>query len=193
MMNAIQSDSELIREAKRGDNAALQRLFFRHDRKVLTIAARYVQRAGDAKDIYQEVFLRVHHGIRKFEERSEFSTWLFRLTTNVCLTHLQKNRRVSKCIGEAAHGEEEDANRVEEGISPEEESPLQKVADAELRRKVDAALQQLSPRQKMVFILKHYEEHRLSEIAEILECSEGTVKKYLFEAVHRLRVILKEG
>src|SRR6516225_4035880 len=80
-------DTEVIREAQSGDSSAFDELVYRYDRHVLSIAARYVNQAEDAKDIYQEVFLRVYRGLKKFERRSEFSTWLYRITTNVCLTH----------------------------------------------------------------------------------------------------------
>ena len=86
-------DLELIQRAKRGDMGAFEELVFRYDRQVLTIAARHVQSSEDAKDIYQEVFLRVHRSLPKFQLRSQFSTWLFRITTNVCLTHRSRRKR----------------------------------------------------------------------------------------------------
>ena len=75
------------RKAQQGDILAFEQLVYRHDKKVLSIAARYVTSADDAKDIYQEVFLRVYRGLKKFRFKSEFSTWVHRITVNVCLTH----------------------------------------------------------------------------------------------------------
>ncbi|MCX6136377.1 MAG: RNA polymerase sigma factor, partial [Ignavibacteriales bacterium] len=168
----------------RGDIDALQTLFFRYDKTVLSIAARYVNHADDAKDIYQEVFLRVYKGIRQFEQRSEFSTWLYRIATNVCLTHKERSRRTNdQWI--SAYSDEEDVDTG--AVNDDRESPFQKTADADLTSSVDEALDELSPRQKMVFVLKHYEGHKILEIAQMLDCSEGTVKKYLFEATRRLR------
>jgi RNA polymerase sigma-70 factor (ECF subfamily) len=86
-------DLELIQRAKRGDMGAFEQLVFRYDKQVLTIAARHVQSSEDAKDIYQEVFLRVYRSLPKFQLRSQFSTWLFRITTNVCLTHRSRRKR----------------------------------------------------------------------------------------------------
>src|SRR5260370_29840416 len=85
-------DTDVIREAQSGDASAFDELVYRYDRHVLSIAARYVNQAEDAKDIYQEVFLRVYRGLKKFERRSAFSTCLYRITTNVCLTH--RTRRI---------------------------------------------------------------------------------------------------
>ena len=87
------TDNELIQAAQRGDMVAFEQLVFRHDKQVLSIAARYVTSAEDAKDIYQEVFIRVYRGLRKFRYRSEFATWLHRITTNVCLTHRTKQKK----------------------------------------------------------------------------------------------------
>jgi RNA polymerase sigma-70 factor, ECF subfamily len=87
------SDTDLIIQMKKGSMDAFEQLVQRYDRRVLTIAAGYVNSADDAKDIFQEVFLRVYKGLPKFEHRSEFSTWLFRITTNVCLSHRSRDKR----------------------------------------------------------------------------------------------------
>ena len=81
------SDNDLIIEARNGNNTAFSNLFYRYDKKVFSIAAQYFQSSDDAKDVYQEVFIRVYKGLKKFEFRSEFSTWLFRVTTNVFVNH----------------------------------------------------------------------------------------------------------
>ena len=86
-------DVDLVRKAQQGDILAFEQLVYRHDKKVLSIAARYVTSADDAKDIYQEVFLRVYRGLKKFRFKSEFSTWVHRITVNVCLTHRSRHRR----------------------------------------------------------------------------------------------------
>jgi RNA polymerase sigma-70 factor (ECF subfamily) len=187
-----EQDDILIHRAKHGDLDALQKLFFRYDKTVLSIAARYVNSADDAKDIYQEVFLKLYRGIRQFEQRSEFSTWLFRIATNVCLSHKTRENRLQHKRITVPEDDDDDAIGEPKDPSSENESPLQKTADAELDEKVRNALEELSPRQKMVFVLKHYEDHTLAEIAKMLECSEGAVKKYLFEATRRLRVLLQD-
>ncbi|MDE3056349.1 MAG: RNA polymerase sigma factor [Bacteroidota bacterium] len=183
---------ELIEKARSGDTGAFEALVYQYDKQVLTIAARYVNSSDDAKDIYQEVFLRVYKGLKKFQLRSEFSTWIFRIATNVCLSyHSRRKRRAHVSLdqeqevsdGEASHGVE---------IVSEEHSPHQQTVNAELSARVEEAMDALSPQQKIIFTLKHYQGYKLNEIALMLKCSEGTVKKQLFTAVRRLREALKE-
>ena len=86
-------ESYLILNAQKGDSAAFEELIYRYDKNVLSIALRFVKNNDDAKDIYQEVFLRVFRGLKNFKFKSEFSTWLYRITTNVCLTYKQKQKK----------------------------------------------------------------------------------------------------
>ena len=181
------SDTDLIIQAQKGDQSAFEELVYRYDRNVLSVAMKYANDEDDAKDLYQEVFIRVYRGLKNFRFQSEFSTWLFRITTNVCLTYKSRSKehlRVS--INKNFDDEESELSATEEliydGSSPEEIS-----SGTDLGEIVNAALESLSPKQKMTFILKHYEGYKIREIAEILNCKEGTVKKYLFDAVKNLR------
>lgn len=183
----ITTDQELIVKSLQGDNNAFEELIYRYDKAVLSIALRYVRNPDDAKDVYQEVFIRVFRGLKNFQFKSEFSTWLFRITTNVCLTYIsgsKENLRVS--LSDDDSEEERNNDLMYEGISPEEET-----TSKNLREIVDNAVESLSPKQKMTFVLKHYEGYKIREIAEILNCKEGTVKKYLFDAVNNLKKKLK--
>jgi RNA polymerase sigma-70 factor (ECF subfamily) len=85
-------DNELIRKAQTGDMGAFSELVLRHDRAVLALAARYVNNAEDAKDIFQEVLIKVYRGLPGFQFRSEFSTWVHRITVNVCLTYKARSK-----------------------------------------------------------------------------------------------------
>lgn len=170
---------------------AFETLVQRYDRRVLTIAAGYVSSADDAKDIYQEVFLRVYRGLPKFEMRSEFSTWLFRVTTNVCLSHRTRSRRHRHASLDATHEDDGRAHAVAASLH-DGRSDERMGEDEEVGRRVQTALEALSPRQRLVFTLRHYEGHKLIEIAKMLACSEGTIKKYLFEATSRMRVQLQD-
>jgi len=87
------TDSELIEQSNAGNLAAFEQLIYRYDKDVFTVASRFTQNADDAKDIYQDVLLRVYRGLPTFEGRSEFSTWLFRITTNVCLTYRSRKQK----------------------------------------------------------------------------------------------------
>ena len=184
------TDIDVIREAQRGNRAAFDELVYRYDKQVLSIAARYVNQAEDAKDIYQEVFLRAYRGLKKFQARSEFSTWLYRITTNVCYTHGSRRKK-------HAHRTQEhdvDGNDSEDhgllGIS--EHTSDKHTLNMEISSRIQQALNTLSSQQKLVFTLKHYEGYKLREIAAMADISEGTAKKHLFVATHRLREQLKD-
>ena len=86
------AEKELIIKAQNGDQFSFEQLIYNYDRAVLSIAMKYARDNDDAKDIYQEVFIRVFRGLNKFEFRSEFATWLFRITTNVCITYKTRKK-----------------------------------------------------------------------------------------------------
>ena len=181
------SDTDLIIQAQKGNQNAFEELVYRYDRNVLSVALKYANNEDDAKDLYQEVFIRVYRGLRNFRFQSEFSTWLFRITTNVCLTYKSRSKehlRVS--IDRSFDDDEQEINSspelVYEGSSPEEISSGTNIGEI-----VNDAVESLSPKQKMTFILKHYEGYKIREIAEMMNCKEGTVKKYLFDATKNLR------
>ena len=183
-------ETYLIASAQKGDAAAFEELIYRYDKNVLSIALKYVNNRDDAKDIYQEVFLRVFRGIKNFKYKSEFSTWLFRITTNVCLTYKEKEKKHSYVSID--NDDEEDGGNFNSFEDENSLTPDKIYNDSEISTHVDRAMEKLSSRQKMIFILKHYEGYKIKEIAEIISVGEGTVKKYLFEAVHKLREQLQE-
>jgi RNA polymerase sigma-70 factor (ECF subfamily) len=181
------TDSDLISRFLNGDSMAFEQLVYRYDRSVLSIAARYTNCADDAKDIYQETFIRVFKGLPKFKKESEFSTWLFRITTNVCLTRIAMKKKEQTIA----------IDRNEEGDDKSKILTSDHHADIDVRKKeisstIHNALQHLSPQQRMVFILRHYHEHKIREIAETMNCAEGTIKKYLFEATRIMRIHLHD-
>lgn len=182
------SDNDLIIQARNGSNSAFTTLFYRYDKKVFSIAAQYFQSSDDAKDVYQEVFIRVYKGLKKFEFRSEFSTWLFRVATNVCLTHKAQYKKFQNV---SISQDENDESPKMDLKSAEENEPDKKFIDTERHGKVQNAIDSLAPKQRMAFMLKHIHNYKISEIAKMMECSEGTVKKYLFIATDKLRLKLK--
>ncbi len=183
------NDHELITYARQGDVNAFEQLVHRYDKQVFSIASRYVSCSDDAKDIYQEVFLRVYKGLKNFRMQSEFSTWLYRVTTNVCLTHqTQRKKRNSSVVGHNEDFETDTMNTIQTYVvSPDEQAHA-----SEISSRVEFALGVLSPQQKLVFTLKHYQGYKLREIASMMKCTEGTVKRYLFTATQRLRGELRE-
>ena len=182
------SEHQLIRQAAAGDQRAFESLLRRHDRRVLLLALRLTGSPEDAKDIYQEVFLRVYTGLAGFREQSAFATWIHRITINVCMSHLASRRK-------NAQGADRTKEDVGENIaepSREAPAPEQRLLDAERRERLNLALQALPPQQRLVFTLRHHEGFKLREIASLVGCRLGTVKRYLFEATRTMRDQLQD-
>jgi len=194
----ILSDNELISRSRNGDMYAFEELVCRYDRKVLGCIMNFVQSREEAQDLYQEVFLRAYRGLPKFRFESRFSTWLYRITANVCLSYrssLPEGRWISieREYSEAGRddGEETLFHSVPEELTSPPDS-FRETYRGQIARRIEKALRSLSGRQRLVFVLRHYEGCRLREIASILSCAEGTVKKHLFSATLRMKEELRE-
>lgn len=181
-------DTQLIRGAQLGDAAAFEELVRQYDRAVLRLAVHLTGSQEDGQDIYQEAFLRAYINIGSFRFECSFYTWIYRIVTNLCLDHLRKrsSRYRDLTTTMTADGEEEQIlDRIPDqraGASPE-----RNMASRELRGCILRAMQRLSPRERVVFELKHYHGLRLRTVAGILNTSEGTIKNTLFRATHKLR------
>lgn len=186
-------DSALIREAQLGNTAAFEELVRQYDRAVLRLAVHLTGSQEDGQDIYQEAFLRAYINLARFRFECSFYTWIYRIVTNLCLDHLRKKRSRGRDLTTAPSldGVQEDVlDRMPDrrpGASPEHS-----FAGRELRQCIVAALSRLSPRERMVFELKHYHGMRLRTVAGMLNTTEGTIKNTLFRATHKLRTQLAE-
>ncbi len=183
------SDNQLIINAQKGDMAAFEELVYRYDRHVMNIAKSFRNNDDDAKDIYQEVFLRVYRGLKNFQFKSEFSTWLYRITTNVCIT-MQSRKKTHESIDKEIGHSEDDKTTIADLI-PSGDKTDDRAVGSNLSVHINKALDALPPQQKMAFTLKFYQEYKIKEIAEIMQCTEGTVKRYLFTATNKMRLQLK--
>ena len=187
-----QDENELISQAQQGDEMAFEQLVFRYDRQILSLALHYVQNPDDARDVYQEVFMRVFRALKGFRGESKFSTWLHRIATNVCLTHRSRTRRHRhESIDQGFETENGETLTLADRLAHPDTTD-RGAQDSQISEHVEEAMKRLSPQQRMVFTLRHYQGYKLKEIAVIMECAEGTVKKHLFLANERLREQLQE-
>lgn len=180
------TDFELINKTQAGDQLAFEELVYRHDSKVYGILSRFTKNSDDAKDLYQEVFIRVYKGLKNFKQNSEFSTWLYRITVNVCLSEKRKMKNKT-FLSIDQNSDDQTANSNLNLVDENNPSPFHKTSSNQIGVEIKTAVEKLSPKQRITFILKHYEGYKIKEIAEMLECNEGTIKKYLFDATRNLR------
>src|ERR1700722_18291454 len=181
----------LVHEAQGGSHAAFEQLVHAHDQAVLRLAIRITRSRSDAQDIYQEAFLKAYTKLESFRFECSFSSWIYRIVTNVCLDHLRNNRKHKRnnSTEENDEGREYDlVNQVPDDRAAN--NPEQQLFSRELRAHILCALQTLTPRERMVFELRHFQGLNLRAIRETLETSEGSVKNCLFRATKKLRLQL---
>jgi RNA polymerase sigma-70 factor (ECF subfamily) len=182
-------ETALIRRAQGGDPEAFEALVRIYDQNVLRLALQVVRSQEEARDLYQEAFLRAYRSLRYFRLEARFSTWLYRVVMNVCLDHLRRqNTRKEIQAPPSDDGQPEYFQTV-----PEERpvlDPERAVHSREIGRRIQAALQRLNPRERLVFELKHYQGLKLRAIGELCKTSEQTVKNCLFRATQKLRLEL---
>jgi RNA polymerase sigma-70 factor (ECF subfamily) len=185
-------DEILIKNAQRGDMQAFEQLVTRYDRQVLSIANSFRNNVEDAKDIYQEVFIRVFKGLKNFQFKSEFSTWLFRITSNVCISYQRKKGNLNHdSIDKEIGNSDEGSFKLADTIAGDEETDSQ-IFQSETARLINSALNKLPAQQRLAFSLKYYQDYKIREIAKIMNCNDGTVKRYLFVATRKMRSHLEK-
>ncbi|HZT32456.1 MAG TPA: sigma-70 family RNA polymerase sigma factor [Bryobacteraceae bacterium] len=189
-MSPKSDEAGLIRAVQRGDQDAFEQLVRAYDQSVLRLAMNLLRSAEDARDVYQEAFLRVYRNIHSFRFDCSFHTWLYRIVTNICLDCLRK-RKVRKEEGTVVETSEGPVDRINEF---EEESahadPERELFNRQLSQRIEGALRDLTPRERTVFELRHYQGLRLRHIGEILGTSEEAAKNCLFRATQKMRIVL---
>src|SRR5436190_20818606 len=186
----------LVAEAQAGSRAAFEELVRRFDRDVLRLALNLMKRPEDARDVYQEAFLKVYRNLHRFRFECSFYTWLYRIVTNVCLDHLRRRQARPEDQAPEIH-----PNRMEEG--PRDFFDFQKehrpALDPErtlmgkvIQSRIARAMERLSPRERVVFEMKHYQGLKRRAIGDALGTTEETVKNSLFRATRKLRSELAE-
>lgn len=185
-------EAGLIRAAQNGDSAAFEQLVRSYDQSVLRLAYNLLRSVEDASDIYQETFLRVYRNLQSFRFDCSFHTWLYRIVTNLCLDHLRKRkvRREDPAVVATAEGPLDRMDSVAEERA--HANPQRTLLSNELKDRIQQVLGELTPRERMVFEMRHYQGMRLRAIGEVLGTTEEAAKNCLFRATQKMRSALGE-
>jgi RNA polymerase sigma-70 factor, ECF subfamily len=178
-------ETEIIRRAKAGDPQAFSVLVERYQRRVVGVAQAVVHNPDDAVELAQETFVRAYENLAKFESRSSFSTWLYRIAANLSIDFRRREGRHTVLRGEEAE------NELDRLPSPRGNS-FQETARGELNRRINDALNELTPEHRAVILLREVEGLSYDEISDVLDCPRGTVMSRLHYARNRLKTILKD-
>jgi len=181
-------ENQLLQRAREGDSHSFEQLVATHASRLLGLARRLVGDYDLAEDIVQEAFLRLHRNLSTFRGDSSIGTWLYRTVTHVAIDHLRREKLRQRIF--FFRTSNDDPDPISSAADPRPR-PDHALAAGELGRALEQALSRLSPRQRSIFILRHYEGLPLKEIAETLGLEEGTVKAHLHRAVSTLRLVLK--
>ncbi len=180
-----ESDRQLVQSAKAGKRAAFGRLVKKYQNKVFYLAYDLVGDYEDARDVAQESFIKAYEKLQQFEERAQFSTWLYRITVNLAMDlHRRRKRRPHESLQDNLYEIERQkkAEQSEEGRRTE-----MQLQTSVQRKQLEIALQKLSENQRVATVLKYFHQKSSKEIAEVLGCSENTARIHLFRALRNLK------
>jgi len=175
---------DLIVKAQAGDTESFHEIVTKYDTRIMTLTLQIAQNKEDAEDIYQETFIKVYKNIAKFRFESDIYTWIYRIAVNTAYNYNRKHSKIK-----VVEPKEDDGYDLLDWVFDPQSNEENR---EDLIMAINQSLLKLSHQQRVVFILKHLQQLKIKDIANILDLSEGTVKKYLFRAMEKLRVSLKE-
>jgi RNA polymerase sigma-70 factor (ECF subfamily) len=184
-MDATEASAVLAR-ARQGDNEAFRALVEQHSRSAFRLAFRMMGNEQDAEDVVQESFLRAYRQLGRFESRANFGTWLYRIVAN-CSVDLMRSKQARH---DQVRGDSLDDAAAAELPDPNVAGPDRLAQSAEIDRRVQSALRELSPLERAAFTLRHYEGRSIDEISAALGLGTSAAKHSVFRAVRKLRVAL---
>jgi RNA polymerase sigma-70 factor (ECF subfamily) len=189
---AHDSDEEklLIEQAQSGDRMAFEELIRRHDREVLRLAFHMLGNREEAREVFQETFLKAYRSLSRFRFESSFYTWIYRIATNVGLDHLRKRQTLKEEVSYESDSEAHpDRPAIKDTLAATTyySNPERRLYGKEVGARIQEALKTLSEKERLVFELRHYQGLRLKMIGEIMGSTEETAKNYLFRATQKLR------
>jgi len=178
-------ERSLIEGMARGDRAAFQEFVEQYKKKVYYLALDMAGNPVDAEDISQEVFLKVFRSFATFRKDAKLGSWLYRVTYNASIDHLRRKKFVPEPVGDDVL---ESRSQEDAGLPPRGAmDPALAAESSLLQARISRALENVSPQEKAVFLLRHYDDLMLKDIASSLGLSIGSVKSYLFRAVRKLQ------
>ena len=183
-------ERSLIRAAQRGDGEAFEQLVRSYDANVLRMAYNLLHSEEDARDVYQDAFLRVYRKLPDFRFDCAFSTWLYRIVANLCLDQIRR-RKVRKEEASSVETPSGEVDRLQ--FIPERRAdvdPQRQLMSSEVNARIQNVLSSLTPRERLVFEMRHYQGMRLRAIGESLGVTEEAAKNCLFRATQKMRAAL---
>jgi RNA polymerase sigma-70 factor, ECF subfamily len=188
-MDNMPSSEDLMARIAKGDNDAFEILVARHQTSILNLIYRFIGDRTQAKDLAQEVFIRVWQAAKTYKPEARFTTWIYRIATNVCFNELKSARR-RKWF--SFHRSDEDGEHaLEETLADRAPSAEDILLERERSRQISDALRSLPDNQRMALILKRYDDLSYAEIAQIIGCSVSAVESLLIRAKRTLQEKLK--
>jgi RNA polymerase sigma-70 factor (ECF subfamily) len=175
------NDHELIRQSIRGDLSAFRKLVERHQSYVYSLAFRTIAQKEEAEDIVQDTFIKVWMNLRLFDYRGKFTTWVYRIVANLCIDRL----RISNRFTSGAAAKEEN-----NPLWTHQQDAMKKAEDKDLAEHIKILADHLSPKQRMVFILRDLQDLSIEEVSQVMQISEGSVKTNLYHARNAIRLNL---
>ena len=188
-MNEELSSEDLMVRIAKGDDDAFEILVNRHQTSVLNLIYRFIGDRTQAKDLAQEVFLRVWQTAKSYEPKAKFTTWTYRIATNLCFNELKAARR--RRWFPFYRSEEDNENAVEDTYSDGSPTAEDLLLAKERSRQISDALQDLPANQRMALILKRYDDLPYEEIARVMGCSVSAIESLLVRAKKNLQEKLK--
>jgi RNA polymerase sigma-70 factor (ECF subfamily) len=183
------SDEQLVGSAKSGVLAAFEELVARHRDKVYARAFSMMRNEEEALDLSQEAWVKSWQRLAQFQGDASFGTWVTRIVINLCLDRLRKLKRQRS---ESIEAMDEESGGVERQMPAVTVNPTERLEREDLRKKIDAALGQLSHEHRTVLVLHEFEEMEYKQIAKTMDCSIGTVMSRLFYARRKMAALMTD-
>ncbi len=181
-----ETEEELVKSAQAGNIAAFERLLRLLEGQMLSLAAGFAHTPDDANDIYQDAMLAAYRALPKFKLESKFSTWLHKIVVNTALSNRRKLKRTWQKMAMIQSEYQQEEKYVDS------RSPESRMLDSELNTQLNKAMEKLSDNERIAFVLCHQQGFKIREAAEVMGCTDSSVKVVLFRARNKLKQLLQE-